>query len=90
MGYVLVALPHGSSTPADPNPTHYIVEAERYGVPQARHRVIILGVREDVFARAGKVRRLRPGTPSTVNEVIFDLPVLRPDFRIGARDDLVG
>ena len=80
LGYVLVALPYGSSTPADPDPEHYIVEAEKYGVPQARHRVIILGVRRDIFARAGKARKLRLGTPATVNEVIFDLPLLRPEL----------
>ena len=26
----------------------FIIEAERYGIPQARHRVILLGVREDI------------------------------------------
>ena len=76
LGYVLVALPHGSSTPADPDPAHYIVEAEKHGVPQARHRVIILGVREDVFARAGKVRRLRPGAPSRSEEHTSELQSL--------------
>jgi DNA (cytosine-5)-methyltransferase 1 len=28
--------------------TDYIVQAEKYGIPQARHRVIILGVRSDI------------------------------------------
>lgn len=80
LGYVLVALPHGSSMPSDPDPAHYIVEAEQHGVPQARHRVIILGIRQDIFARAGKVRKLRPGRPTTVHDVIFDLPLLRPEL----------
>lgn len=80
LGYVLVALPQGASGQSNPNPADYVVEAEKFGVPQARHRVIVLGVREDVFSRAGKVQKLRPAAPPTVNEVIFDLPLLRPEL----------
>jgi DNA (cytosine-5)-methyltransferase 1 len=80
LGYVLVALPQGSSMQSNPEPADYIVEAEKYGVPQARHRVIILGVREDVLARAGTVNRLRARATSTVNDVTFDLPALRPEL----------
>ncbi|MBC7904139.1 MAG: DNA cytosine methyltransferase, partial [Gemmatimonadaceae bacterium] len=29
-------------------PEDYIVKCERYGIPQARHRVILLGIREDL------------------------------------------
>lgn len=78
--YVLVALPRGAAVPLNPEPADYIVEAEKFGVPQARHRVIILGVRADVFSRAGKVQKLRQREPLTVNEVIFDLPLLRPEL----------
>jgi DNA (cytosine-5)-methyltransferase 1 len=78
--YVLVALPLGASAEPNPEPVDYIVEAEKFGVPQARHRVIILGVRADVFSRVGKVQSLRQADPPTVNEVIFDLPVLRPEL----------
>lgn len=76
--YVLVALPHGSSSLFDPEPQDYIVHAEQYGVPQARHRVIICGVRRDVFERAGRVACLQPARPTSVSEVIDDLPLLRP------------
>jgi len=78
--YVLVGLHQGATGLQSPEPADYIVEAERFGVPQARHRVIILGLRADVLARAGKVQKLREGEPSTVNEVIFDLPLLRPEL----------
>lgn len=78
--YVLVALPHGASDRPSPEPADYIVEAERYGVPQARHRVIILGVRADVFAKAGRVQKLRQAEPPTVNQVTGDLPPLRPEL----------
>lgn len=34
---------------ADPQkPSDYVVKAERYGIPQARHRVILLGIRNDM------------------------------------------
>ena len=38
------------STVSDPVPSDFIVKAENYGVPQARHRLLILGVRDDVLA----------------------------------------
>lgn len=76
--YVLVALPVGAQGVSMPAPDDFIVEAERYGVPQARHRVIIFGVRRDVFDRAGTVRKLSPAKYVAVGEVIGDLPELRP------------
>ena len=38
------------SAAPDPAPGDFIVKAENYGVPQARHRVLLLGVRDDVLA----------------------------------------
>lgn len=76
--YVLVALPLGAKGTPEPVPDDFIVEAERYGVPQARHRVIICGIRQDVFDRAGSVLKLSPAKCVTVGEVINDLPELRP------------
>lgn len=63
--------------PADENvadPEKYIVRSEKYGVPQARHRVILLGIRDDI--------RTVPPTLDTrpsisVWEAISDLPRLR-------------
>lgn len=78
--YVLVALPEGSSGLFDPVPEDYVVRAELYGVPQARHRVIICGVRKDVFAAAGSVPKLRQRDPVWSNEVIEDLPPLRAEL----------
>jgi DNA (cytosine-5)-methyltransferase 1 len=62
----------------DPAPADYVVRAENFGVPQARHRVIVCGIRQDVFDRAGGMMHLRPMQPPTVGDVIGDLPVLRP------------
>lgn len=55
-------------------PEDFILHTEDHGVPQARHRIIILGVRSDirrqpsVLAKANQV---------TVEQAIGDLPVLR-------------
>jgi DNA (cytosine-5)-methyltransferase 1 len=32
------------------NPGDFVIECERYGIPQRRHRVIMLGIREDIDA----------------------------------------
>ncbi|MEM7680420.1 MAG: DNA cytosine methyltransferase [Planctomycetota bacterium] len=56
---------------ADPD---FLVRCERHGVPQARHRLILLGVRDDVRAEP---RRLEPQPPATVGDVLDDLPRLR-------------
>jgi DNA (cytosine-5)-methyltransferase 1 len=75
--YVLVALPKGAQLRSEPSPWDYVVDAEKYGVPQARHRVIICGVRRDVFDRVKTVRKLRYSHAPTVGDVILDLPRLR-------------
>lgn len=78
--YVLVALPLGTKDGNIPSPEDFIVEAEKYGVPQARHRVIILGVRRDVFNRAKVVSKLNPAEEVTVDLVLGDLRRLRPQL----------
>jgi len=52
----------------------FVVRAEDYGIPQRRHRVIIVGVRCDRSARPDSLKR-RP--PISVDQVIGDLPPLR-------------
>jgi DNA (cytosine-5)-methyltransferase 1 len=60
-------------------PPEFIVRAENYGIPQARHRVILMGVRKDLTAK-------KPGftAPSLISQpevpassVLNDLPELR-------------
>ena len=77
--YVLVSLSRGATkdSPA-PEPEDFIVEAERYGVPQARHRVIVCGIRRDVFDRIMKAPALAPQAATSVGDVLADLPELRP------------
>lgn len=77
--YTLVALCEPASlVVGDPAPDDFIVRAEDHGVPQARHRVIILGIRKDVFDRIDDMPRLKRTEPPGVLDVIGDLPRLRP------------
>lgn len=79
LAYTLVSLDRNTLIPTDPKPEDFIVRAEDHGVPQARHRVIIFGVRNDVMSRLERVPHL-PGfdKPATVQSAISDLPPLHP------------
>jgi len=55
-------------------PEDFIIRSERFGIPQARHRLIILGVRSDV---ATQPDLLEESPLATVENVISDLPRLR-------------
>ena len=61
--------------PADIDPRDFIIKAERYGIPQARHRVILLGVRKDASYAGGKI--LQPANGVTVESALMGLPRLR-------------
>lgn len=57
------------------NPYDYVVKAEDYGIPQARHRVILLGIRDDIEAVPLSLTATSPRL--TVRDAIKDLPRLR-------------
>ena len=57
------------------NPAEFVICCERYGIPQARHRVIILGIREDIDETV--LVPLTPKDPVTVEMALRDLPSLR-------------
>lgn len=65
----------------------FIVRAEHYGIPQARHRVILLGIRDDLCRDKGSGWRpnvLKPVfAPISVRQVIGDLPSLRSKISKG-------
>lgn len=52
-----------------------VIQAEKYGVPQARHRVILLGVRDDIQAVTPEILTQHPEV--TTSQVISSLPRLR-------------
>jgi DNA (cytosine-5)-methyltransferase 1 len=52
----------------------FVIKSENYGIPQERHRVILLGVREDINS---PVELLQPSSRVTVKDAIGQLPHLR-------------
>ncbi|MCF8204213.1 MAG: DNA cytosine methyltransferase [Methylotenera sp.] len=80
--YVLMPLAAQASADPDasPAPADFILKAEEFGVPQARHRVIIVGIRTDVHAKLVRFAGLRCSVPPTVSKVLGDLPALSPQI----------
>lgn len=76
--YVLMPLNAEGLQKVEPEPSDLILKAEEFGIPQARHRVIILGIRSDVHAKLRTFRGLRPSEPPSVQQVLGDLPSLSP------------
>lgn len=69
------------------NPQEYIIDSTRYGIPQKRKRVILIGYRKSLLSKNGEIKNifrkiLATGKPrysgSTVTDAIGDLPPLKP------------
>lgn len=74
--YSLTTLPRGYNIYGNPNfkPTDFIIRAENYGIPQRRHRVILLGIREDIQA---PVNVLTQQEEVSLLSIIGNLPLVR-------------
>ncbi len=64
-------------------PSDFIVRAEAFGVPQRRHRVIIVGIRTDVASGVADAAIDVPNWARTVDDVIGNLPGLRSGLSRG-------
>ena len=75
--YVLCSLSVAadSTGQADESPRTYVVRAEEYGVPQRRHRVILVGVRSDLRGRPSLLQRV--SAQVSVREALIGIPKLR-------------
>lgn len=60
------------------DPKDYLIQSEQYGVPQARHRVILLGVRSDVDVKPATLKKHLEKVG--VKRLLGDLPKLRSYF----------
>lgn len=58
-------------------PSDFIVRAEEFGVPQRRHRVIIIGIRSDIVGKTTDAEIAVSGMKRTVSDAIGTLPALR-------------
>jgi DNA (cytosine-5)-methyltransferase 1 len=65
--------------PDEASPADFLIKSENYGIPQSRHRVILLGIRSDLVV----TRNIQPESLNksnfsfTVKDVLEDLPKLR-------------
>lgn len=73
-----LALPTVFERDMDPqaiNVHDFIIRAEDYGIPQARHRVILVGVREDLKTAPDQLKKRESAL--SVKDAIYNLPALR-------------
>jgi DNA (cytosine-5)-methyltransferase 1 len=61
--------------PEELDASEFIIKAEKFGIPQARHRVILLGVRDDLGYDGTKF--LRESEPFFVEDALSGMPLLR-------------
>lgn len=79
LGYRIYSLVTKTNDPFNPeydNLSDFLIRSELYDIPQARHRVILLGVRNDIKAIPDILTRSEH-YPVTVKSIIDDLPPLR-------------
>ncbi|MGA9580427.1 MAG: DNA cytosine methyltransferase [Allosphingosinicella sp.] len=80
LGYRLYSLSEEERPGKEVDPRLFMVRAEVFGVPQARHRMFIVGIRNDLNVRPG---RLRPHSPPTLRQTIGGLPAVRSSLSRG-------
>lgn len=73
--YKIVPLVQTDRDEVDWEPRDYLVRAERLDLPQARHRVILVGILEDLSRSIKPLAARAPGV--TVGDMIKDLPAIR-------------
>jgi len=63
------------------DPSDFVVKAEEYGIPQARHRIFILGIRSDIDIVPKVLEKVNLRT--TVRDAIGNLPEIRSGISKG-------
>jgi len=69
------------------NPEDYLIESERYSVPQRRHRVILLGIRDDYDVIPPVLEKAKDRI--TVRHMIEGMPAIRSRLSSGDRNGRV-
>lgn len=91
-GYTLVPMTLPIDTGRNLQPTDFLIKAEEHGIPQQRHRVIILGVRSDLagLLQNGQILLARESGDSRlgVRQALVGLPGLRSG--LSTRDSIQG
>jgi DNA (cytosine-5)-methyltransferase 1 len=86
--YTLLALSPRRQTTKEPSPSDFVLRSEDFGVPQARHRVIVVGLRSDIADRIGERTLHEAGLvphPHRVRvcDVLDGMPTLRSGLSRG-------
>lgn len=76
-----------TGTPDSFEPSDFIIRSEQFGVPQRRHRVILVGVRNDWAGDASPIRILKKLAPVTVRQALAGMPSLRSGISPASQDD---
>lgn len=78
----LVTRPTGNNLFGPPEyvPSDFLIHCEKYGIPQARPRVILMGIRDDID---GEPDLLKPEKEISVYQALNDLPRLRSGLSKG-------
>ncbi len=85
-GYTLFSLKTGERfLLGESNPKDLILKSEDYGVPQCRHRVIILGMKNTLAQRMALIPALQQSKKINVEQAIGDLPFCRSHFSIRSK-----
>ena len=69
------------------DPKRYLVKSEKFGIPQKRHRIIIMGIRSDAVSTE-RPELIKEQSPIKLEHVISDLPRIRS--RISKKPDVYG
>jgi DNA (cytosine-5)-methyltransferase 1 len=70
--------------PGSIDPRDFVVKAENHGIPQARHRVILVGIRDDISPKT--FQGLAKKNATTVLDALGDVPSLRSQLSRRADD----
>ena len=75
LGYRLYSFSCSGEIKKNMDPKNFVVKAEEYGLPQARHRVFILGIRSDIKVKPSILKREK--ISPTVKNVLCSMPKIR-------------
>jgi DNA (cytosine-5)-methyltransferase 1 len=74
LAYKLYSLTEKDSADGEVDPRLFVVRSEEHGIPQARHRMFIVGIRSDLKLRPRLLEKMRA---PTVRDTIGSLPAIR-------------
>ena len=72
--YRLYSFSHSGEIKDGTDPRPFVVKAEEFGVPQARHRMFILGIRDNLNIEPSVLRKEKP---PTVKQTLHGMPEIR-------------